>query len=340
MTQSEVVLYQRGGWRLLLLPLSLLFQLLTAVRRTLQQGRAKPPEPRVPIVIVGNITLGGTGKTPLLIKLVQYLEAQGYKPGVVSRGYGANAKSFPVAVNADSSSEQCGDEPVVIARETGCPVVIDPDRNGALNLLLQNFDVDVVLSDDGLQHYRLYRDVEIAVVDGQRQFGNGMLLPVGPLREPVSRLRQVDYVVLNGAVPDENKHPALKDALVMEVQPQFLINQVSGDKLPFSGAPFHMGTKVKAVAGIGNPQRFFDAVEKLPYPVETFAFPDHHAFTPEDFSELGIDEHQPVVMTEKDAVKCQDFAGPNFWTLTIDVDLPEEFFQGISDKLTSISNES
>ncbi len=323
MSFLERAWHKKAGWLILLWPLSLLFQLLIKLRRLSQQENSAPDYLKVPLIVVGNISLGGTGKTPLLITLANQLQAQGFKPGIISRGYAGNAAFYPLSVDANSSVLESGDEAFLIAEKTGCPVFVAPDRCAALRALLAAEDVDVVLSDDGLQHYKLYRDIEIVVVDGQRLFSNGFCLPAGPLRESLARLKEVDQIVINGQPAAEL--PDLGNASLMRVEPRSLVNLVSGEKKPFSGAPFNMGNKLQAVSALGNPQRFYDLLQGLPYQVETFSFPDHHTFTVADFEQKDMDEHQPVVMTEKDAVKCRQFAKANFWYLSVDVSLEREF---------------
>lgn len=281
--------------------------------------------------MIGNITVGGAGKTPLLIALCQHLQQQGKQVGVISRGYAGKSNNYPMVVDEESDPVRAGDEPVLIATKTGCPVVVDPDRVQALGLLLEKFEVDVILSDDGLQHYRLHRDIEIVVIDGQRLFGNGQCMPAGPLREPISRIKDCDFVVVNGSAI--TSHPALASSTTMTISPTTLVNLSSGEKRPFSGAPFNIGSRLQAVAGIGNPQRFFDSLQSLPYPIETSSFPDHHLYQPDDF--IALDSHQPIVMTEKDGIKCQHFASANLWSVAIEAELSEALLSGITDKLKS-----
>lgn len=327
--------HKKAAWLILLWPVSLVFQALTKIRRVMQQPRARPSDLRAPVVVIGNISLGGTGKTPLIIALSQELQRQGFKPGIVSRGYGGDAAIYPLAVDGDSDVAQSGDEAFLIAEKTGCPVYVDPDRSAAVKALLDGEDVDVVLSDDGLQHYRMYRDLEIVVVDGQRLFSNGFCLPAGPLREPITRLNEVQHIVVNGEPAREI--PQLSGASKMRLEPRSLVNLVSGEKRPFAGAPFNMGNTLQAVSALGNPQRFYDLLARLPYQVETFTFPDHHSFSADDFEQQGIDEHQPVVMTEKDAVKCRQFAKNNFWYLSVEVTLESQFVEHVVDDIRKAS---
>ncbi|MDP6653915.1 MAG: tetraacyldisaccharide 4'-kinase, partial [Gammaproteobacteria bacterium] len=228
----------------MLWPVAALFQLLAALRRRQQERNRRPPARQIAVVIIGNIAVGGTGKTPLLITLANQLQANGLTPGIISRGYGGNSASYPLLVATDSKVAECGDEALLLVEKTGCPLVIDPDRVAALEHLIAKSNVDVVLSDDGLQHYRLARQLEVCVVDGQRLFGNGMCLPAGPLREPISRLQQVDFIVVNGAdlaLPDN-----LSRAIPMRLEPKYLINLATGEKRPFSGAPFNIGSMLQA----------------------------------------------------------------------------------------------
>ena len=321
--------YESKPWLYLLWPLSVLFQGLAACRRRRLSAAAKRLG-KQPVIVIGNITVGGAGKTSLLIALARELKRRGFSPGVVSRGYGAAASDYPLAVEAGSNPATCGDEPVLIANRADCPVVVDPDRPVALAHLLAEYDVDLVLSDDGLQHYRLHRDVEIAVVDGARMFGNGLCLPAGPLREPRRRLREVDFVVINGepATALELPRPGYRAALA----PHSFINLASGEERPFSGAPFPAGQTLQLVSGIGNPDRFHALLESLPYPLVRIEFPDHHNFTAKDFEDGRIDIRQPIVMTEKDAVKCRRFATANCWALRAEMKLPPEFVAKLLEK--------
>ena len=348
--------YEGHPWLYLLWPFSLLFRGLAAFRRKRQSAGAQRLG-KQPVIVIGNITVGGAGKTALLIALALELKERKFSPGIVSRGYGASSGSFPLNVTADSDPDECGDEPVLIAASTDCPVVVHPDRPAAVAHLLAEHQVNIVLSDDGLQHYRLHRDIEIAVVDGARLFGNGLLLPAGPLREPRQRLHEVDFVVVNGepadeVVPSRRSFPAFvpgvtgaRHASPLEVpvplyqvtmEPHSLVNLASGEERSFAGAPFHVGHTLQLVSGIGNPERFHALMENLPYPLARIEFPDHHKFSAEDFDGERVDIHQPIVMTEKDAVKCRRFATANFWALRADMKLPPAFVKDLLKRIRQV----
>jgi tetraacyldisaccharide 4'-kinase len=271
-----------------LLPLSWLFCSVAVLRRFLYlKGFLRRHAVPVPVIIVGNISVGGTGKTPLLIGLCDYLGRHGLKPGVVSRGYGADV-SGTYSVSASDSAEHCGDEPLLIRQRTGCPVVIGKDRVAAATKLLAENDCDLILSDDGMQHYRMRRNIEIAVVDAERRFGNGFCLPAGPLREPVSRLGSVDMVVYHGDT-DENYHFYLEFGEALN-----LVSAELRDTDSFATGPVH------AVAGIGYPKRFFNQLRSMGLDLIEHAFPDHHQFSASD---IDFADGLPILMTEKDAVK-------------------------------------
>lgn len=353
MTFIERAWYHKALWLYALWPLHWLFTKLAARRRKLLSAKASSWP--VPVVVVGNISVGGTGKTPLLIALVAHLQNQGINPGVVSRGYGSKSEDFPVNVTADTAVEESGDEALLIARHCGCPVVIDPDRVAAITCLLDQHSVDVVLCDDGLQHYAMARDIELIVVDGERQFGNGLCLPAGPLREPLSRLGEADLVIVNGTKAiatevratllsngvsclssvekqsswqpvQEKKKTEYRDSaqgFEMTIEPDCFINVLSRERRPYGGAPFKMGSRLQAVSGLGNPERFYSVLDELPHQVSRYSFRDHHWFRKEDFDALGLDDIQPIVMTEKDAVKIEHFARHNFWYLSIRCRLSE-----------------
>lgn len=323
--------YGPSRWTFWLLPLMWLFILLAGLRK-LWMLRYQQKRLPTPVVVVGNISVGGTGKTPLIIALVKHLQAQGYHPGVISRGYGGNAASYPYLLDASSTANEAGDEPLAIFQQTGAPVAVGPDRI-ASGKLLEDQGCDVLLSDDGLQHYRLGRDIEIAVIDGARALGNGWRLPVGPLRESASRLREVDWVIVNS--PAENfELPVIGGEPIfyvpMQIQPGRVVHLQSGRAVDPVELPAHM----KAVAGIGNPQRFATTLRQLGMEVELHAFPDHHAFTADDFA---FADSQPLIMTEKDAVKCRAFAQENWFYLPISAELPESFWSALMQKLERVS---
>ncbi|MDD1620109.1 MAG: tetraacyldisaccharide 4'-kinase [Methylococcaceae bacterium] len=298
------------------MPLSMIYVDAIRFRRYLYRiGVKKKTKLPVPVIIVGNITVGGTGKTPLVIWMVELLRQHGYKPGVISRGYAGTASKTPQAVTADSDPSLVGDEAVVLAKRCDCPVVVGADRVAAARQLLASNVCDVIISDDGLQHYALQRDIEIVVIDGERRFGNGYCLPVGPLREPPERIKQVDLVVVNGG------GELLEGQFAMSCQGDQLVNLLSGER---KGLSDFKGIACHAVAAIGNPSRFFAQLAAAGFQCDTHVFPDHHAFTADD---LRFKHDKPVIMTEKDAVKCRAFAQANHWYLPVSAELAEAFSQ-------------
>ncbi len=327
-----------GGGALLLLPFSLVFMAVVALRRLAHRVRLLPAwRAPVPVVVVGNVTAGGTGKTPLTLAVVDALVRRGFTPGVVSRGYGRVPRGLNdplgvVRVYPDvATPEHFGDEPVLIALRSRVPVFVSPDRPAAARALLQAHpEVNVLVSDDGLQHYALARDVEIAVVDGERRFGNGLMLPAGPLREPVSRLSSVDAVVVNGGWSDSIPGPR---QFAMTLGRERFVALASGQQLdPSEFALSVRGRNVAAVAGIGYPERFFDHLERLGVGAKPFAFPDHHPFQAKD---LKIPGAEIVVMTEKDAVKCAAFADARMWFLRVTAMLPPDFEEFLATRVAA-----
>lgn len=289
----------------LLRPLGALYQVVAAQRRRSLTGTSNRLP--LPVIVVGNVSIGGTGKTPFVIWLVERLSEWGLRPGIISRGYGGRPPTFPFEVRPDSVPAHAGDEPLLIARRTGAPVIVDPDRVAAARRLMASADVNIIVADDGLQHYRLARDLEICVVDGARGLGNGAVLPAGPLREPPSRLREVDLVVVNG--------PGWQDAslnpLRMELEFGNARSLKGAGQRPL--AEF-ASCRVHAVAGIGNPLRFFAALRQQGLEPVAHAFADHHRYVP---AELDFGDGLPVLMTEKDAVKCEAFAAPHWWAVPV-----------------------
>ncbi|MDH4133446.1 MAG: tetraacyldisaccharide 4'-kinase [Gammaproteobacteria bacterium] len=296
---------------LALLPLSLLFCLLVLLRRIayrlelLHSARLARP-----VIVVGNITVGGTGKTPLTIWLASFLREQGYRPGIVTRGYRGKSDSWPIAVTASTSPDIAGDEAVLLARRTRCPVLAGPDRVESCRHLI-GLGCDVIISDDGLQHYRLRRDIEIAVIDGVRRLGNGLCLPGGPLREPASRLQSVDLAIINGSPEPDEIGMSLGIGIFYSLP---------DPKQEISLSDLKKG-RVHAVAGIGHPERFFTTLRNLGLDIVPHAFPDHHAFRDTDLPADGL----PVILTEKDAVKCETFAKPNHWVVAVNAEPAPEF---------------
>ncbi|MDX1696808.1 MAG: tetraacyldisaccharide 4'-kinase [Thiohalobacterales bacterium] len=308
--------YARSPWLLLLTPLSLVFRMASALRRAAYRaGLLRSRHPPVPVIVIGNITAGGTGKTPLVVWLAAHLQSRGYRPGIIARGYGGRAKQWPQQVRSDSDPAAVGDEAVMLADRTGCPMAVGPDRLAAADALIEHNDCDVIISDDGLQHYALQRDIEIAVIDGVRRFGTGFMLPAGPLREPVWRLDEVDLVVVNG-LGSGREHPMRM--LISEA-----VRLKDGARRAL--AEFKPET-VHAVAGIGHPERFFRALAGSVRSLEPHPFPDHHGFTPQD---IDFGDDRAILMTEKDAVKCREFAGDNVWYVPVEVHMQDEFTAGL-----------
>jgi len=312
-----------------LLPLMYLYQFLFTLRKTLYHfGFFPVHSAAVPVIVVGNITLGGTGKTPLVIELVTYLKDMGFRPGVVSRGYGGKAENYPQLVNGSSSAAETGDEPLLIFKKSAVPVVIDPNRSRAISLLAADGACDVIISDDGLQHYAMHRDLEIAVIDGDRLLGNGYLLPVGPLRESAERLTSVDMIICNQGRNTQNNFFETKDldpVYNMYFQTKNLepLPNTSLKETPVPG----YGYRVHAVAGIGNPDRFFSSLESLGFEIIPHIFDDHHIFSEND---LKFNDDFAIIMTEKDAIKCESLTNPKLWYLPVQAQLPPAFYEHIN----------
>lgn len=318
--------YRWSPWHVILLPLAALFGLAAAVRRSLYRlGWLPVTSLPVPVLVVGNIAVGGTGKTPLVIALAGLLREAGYRPGIVSRGYGGRGR-LPRAVGPQADPLEVGDEPVLLARTSGCPVWVGRARaQVARALLAQHPEVDLIISDDGLQHYALARDVEIVVVDAQRWFGNGQLLPAGPLREPTWRLQTVDAVVINGWLPGA---PLRRHEFTMRLTGDVLYN-LRNPALQARPEVF-AGQTLVAMAGIGHPERFFGHLRSLGLSILPRPLPDHHRYTPAELEEAA---GRPIVMTEKDAVKCADFAGDDVWVLPVRAELDPRLLPALLAKL-------
>lgn len=318
MNSLERSWYQPFGWSWLLLPFSLLFAVLSATRRWLFKAGIKVSHRMpVPVIVVGNITVGGTGKTPITLWLCEYLRAQGLKPGIVSRGYGVKLTA-PKLINLDTDTPATvGDEPFLLASRSGCPVVVCPDRVAAAKLLSATSGCNIIISDDGLQHYALVRDLEIILLDGSRGIGNGLLLPAGPLREDIWRLRQADLVLSNSSA-----NALAHWTFDLKVEPA---RSLCDEKVELAA-----GSQVTLVSGIGNPRRFTRSAEKMGYHSSSaHFFADHYAFSAADFADLP----GPILMTEKDAVKCRTFAGPDWFYLPVTARLPQPAIDVIADKL-------
>lgn len=314
----ERVWQSRGPLVWLLLPLSAVFIALSTLRRWAYRLGVKKQTPSpVPIVVVGNINVGGAGKTPLVIALIEAFQSEGLSVGVVSRGYGGSLGKSAVLVTAAHDAQEVGDEPKLIAQRTGVPVCIARARNEAVALLVQSHAVDVILSDDGLQHYAMGRDVELVVIDGQRRFGNGWRLPAGPLRESIRRLKGVYAVICNGGTVATGEIP-------MRLQGNTAINLATQQKRPLSE---FQSSPCAALAGIGAPQRFFTHLQNQGLTLShSRAFPDHHAFTAAD---APVKDGTNWLMTEKDAVKCAHFAADHLWYVPVHAQLPTAFLDDL-----------
>ncbi|AXY00682.1 tetraacyldisaccharide 4'-kinase [Vibrio alfacsensis] len=308
----------------LLWPLSLLFGAISkSKRRQYQSGKKQVYKAPVPVVVVGNITAGGNGKTPVVVWLVEQLQQLGYKPGVVSRGYGAKAPQYPLVLDANTLAKHCGDEPKLIHRRTGAPVAVDPVRANAVQALLL-MGVDIIITDDGLQHYALERDIEFVIVDGNRRFGNESLIPLGPLRESMERLKEVDFIITNGGHAQSGEMPmslAPSKAINLKTKQQIDVNELN---------------ELVAFAGIGHPPRFFNTLIAMNADVKvTKGFADHQDFDQQELESLA-QQGANVIMTEKDAVKCDRYAQDNWWYLPVSAQFQSNDAERILNRIKEV----
>lgn len=309
----------------LLIPFSLLYGMITFVRRLFYKtGVFSSWRSPVPVIIVGNLTAGGNGKTPLVIWLVERLKAQGIRAGVISRGYGGKAERYPLLLQPETTTLQAGDEPVLIYQRVKAPVAVAPNRSQAIQAILADHPVDIIIADDGLQHYALKRDIELAVIDGVRRLGNGWWLPAGPVRERKNRLASVDAVIVNGGVPQDGEIP-------MRLTAEKAVNLATGETKAVNEL-----NQVVAMAGIGYPPRFFKTLTELGVKInKCHSFADHKSYTFDELSVLTA-ESEILLMTEKDAVKCRSFAQTNWWYLPVDAVIPEEDEKRILTKIRAV----
>ncbi len=304
----------------LLLPVSGVFYLTSILRKWLYQVNFfKVQKFKHPVIVVGNITVGGTGKTPIVIVLAQYFKQQGKQVGIVSRGYGGTHHQDSLLVNKETNVHLSGDEPLLIALQTDLPVMINKNRAQAVKDLINQCQVDLIISDDGLQHYKMDRDIEIAVVDGIRRFGNGFFLPAGPLRESATRLKSVDFVINNAGLR--------AGEFSTELALKMFVNVKTGEEKPLN---YFKGEYCHGVAGIGYPQRFFDTLIGLGIHLKPHIFVDHYVYQQSD---LAFKDNHPILMTAKDCVKCTQFANNQMWYLQVEADLSDDFFKKLDAKL-------
>ncbi len=322
---ANAVWYGRHPVSLALLPLAWPYCAVAMVRRALYRGGVlKAHRLPCPVVVVGNLTVGGTGKTPLVLRLAELAVERGLRPAILTRGYRGRGREWPRSVGPDDDPDLVGDEPLLLARRGVCPVIAGPDRVADGELAIASHRCDLILCDDGLQHYRLRRDLEVAVIDGERGLGNGRCLPAGPLREPRGRLASVDLVVRNGGVGEGHRFTLAPGAAVSLRDPT--------KTRPLSA---FRGLRVAAVAGIGNPVRFFDLLRSHGILVEEWPYPDHHPYSAAD---LAAWPPGPVLMTEKDGVKCARFGRPDHWYCPVRASPDPVFVSALFARLDSLSN--
>ena len=316
------------SWTVLLLPLSFIFYFLISFRKLLFLLKVKKSyRPKVPLIVVGNISVGGTGKTPTVIWLCKFLQNAGYRPVIISRGYGGNSEQYPLVVDANSNPQESGDEPLLLAIRTACPVVVDPIRCRAAQMA-ENIGCDIIISDDGLQHYALERDLELIVIDGQRRFGNGFLLPAGGLREPKSRLKTAFAKICNGGIAQENEWQ-------MTLKPAAHWQNVF-EKNKSVTKDFFEGKKLLAIAGIGNPQRFFALLTELNIQAEVLPLADHAEIQIDQFTKWQ-NNYDMILMTEKDAVKCRKFKSSNCFYLPVTAQIDDKLELEILQKIKELN---
>ncbi|WHL24749.1 MAG: tetraacyldisaccharide 4'-kinase [Candidatus Blochmannia vicinus] len=313
---------------LFLLPFSWLYGLVSTLNRiSYQYGWRKVYRFSVPIVIIGNVTIGGNGKTPMVLWLVEQLQHRGWKVGVVSRGYKGKSNNYPIVININTHSNECGDEPMLIWKRTGVLVAVSPKRADAVAALLRIQKLDIIISDDGLQHYALFRDIEWVVVNSLLRFGNGCWLPAGPMRERMNRLHTVQAIIANGS-----KEDTLSGEVLMQLYPSIVVNMLTGES-----RPLNFLSNVVAIAGIGYPTQFFCTLQNYGViPVRTVSFSDHQIYYEKMLTSL-TKKDEILLMTEKDAVKCLDFAHNNWWYVRMEVKInkidTDNLLYSVEDKI-------
>ena len=324
--------YKKRLWLWILWPLSRLIEFLVKRRRNKYlQNLQLSWKPDIPLIVVGNIVVGGSGKTPFVIWLSKLLEDQGYKPGIVSRGYGSKSNQYPLIIDNDSRVADSGDEPLIIHRNTNRPVCVSPNRTEAVKKLLQETDADIIISDDGLQHYKLNRDIEIIVFDGLRGIGNNLCLPAGPLREPLERTKDADFIVSSTKRLEIDE---IHEDCLMTYKPLEWVRLSDNKRFPANDWP--LSRSVHAVAGIGNPSKFYNTLSSLGLNIMEHSFPDHYQFKEED---LDFEDNHPILMTEKDAVRCMDMNNKNLWYLSIEAEIKDgDFKEDLLSKVKAIGD--
>ena len=316
--------YAKKTWLFFLVPIAWFFSAISSLRRRYLQARYQGSSFDAPVIVIGNISVGGSGKTPLIIALVRILRQKGYSVGVVSRGYGGKSIRYPVIVSKNTPVFESGDEPLLIAKSCDCPVVVDPNRRNAVLTLIERFSCDVILSDDGLQHYAMHRDVEVAVVDVIRGLGNRLTLPAGPLREPLERLTEVDLVVHNGAEAISADVGMAEKSSFVKLKP-FGLRKFGTDEL-IDVAHWVDSMSVHAVAGIGHPERFAVTLKEMGFQADLHAKNDHEALS---IADITFNDQCPIIITEKDAVKYNDVVPHNLWVLEVRMLLSEDFVDNL-----------
>ena len=324
--------YKKRLWLWILWPLSRLIEFLVKRRRNKYlQNLQLSWKPDIPLIVVGNIVVGGSGKTPFVIWLSKLLEDQGYKPGIVSRGYGSKSNQYPLIIDNDSRVADSGDEPLIIHRNTNRPVCVSPNRTEAVKKLLQETDADIIISDDGLHHYKLNRDIEIIVFDGLRGIGNNLCLPAGPLREPLERTKDADFIVSSTKRLEIDE---IHEDCLMTYKPLEWVRLSDNKRFPANDWP--LSRSVHAVAGIGNPSKFYNTLSSLGLNIMEHSFPDHYQFKEED---LDFEDNHPILMTEKDAVRCMDMNNKNLWYLSIEAEIKDgDFKEDLLSKVKAIGD--
>ncbi len=333
--QLERAWYGDAKWSRALAPLEALYARSALKAKVRGQISANNSPLGIPVVVVGNISVGGTGKSPVVVRLVKELKSRGYHPGILSRGYGAESEVHPRLVSSEDDAARVGDEPLMMAASLpDTPVVVDRDRLRGARYLKNEYQVDLILCDDGLQHYALPRDIEIVVLDAVRGLGNGHLIPVGPLRESADRLKSVDYVLCNGPQSSLTEDLQALVSAGFSVQPRSWQKVQSGQSMALHEVG--LSGAVLAVSAIGNPTRFHRTLEDLGLQPKPLVFADHHVFKAEELKSAAVESGLPLVMTAKDAVKCRSFAEPEWLALQVEAELPDSFIDSLVKKLRAL----